>query len=90
MASKVLDEFKKQAWPAKPRFEPDDNKWTYEVKMIEYEMLTALYLENMKVCKKDGDGEPALANMALPAKEKYEMTAAQEYLATAANNNTNY
>ena len=53
--------------------------------MIEYEALTKLYLYDTKIRKKDKDGEPALANMAIPVNVKYETTAV-EYLATAANN----
>ena len=90
MVSKVLDEFEKLARPVKPMFEPDDDKWTYAVKIIEYEALTELYLYDMKVRKKDEDAEPALANMAILANEKYETTAMQEYLAAAANNNYIY
>ena len=54
--------------------------------MIEYEALTELYLYDMKIRKRDEYGEPALANMIIPANTKYETTAMKEYLATAANN----
>ena len=76
-ALKVIDKFEKQDRPVKPTLEPDyDDKSTYEIKMIEYEILTALYLEDMKTWEKEGDGEPALVNIVPPAKVEYKTTAA--------------
>ena len=85
-ASKLLDKFERQAQPAKPKFEPDDNKWTHVVQMIEYKALTDLYLYNMKIRKRDKHGEPALANITIPANATYKTTEMKDYLATATNN----
>ena len=54
------------------------------------EALTELYLYDMKIRKKDEHGEPALANMIIPANAKYETAAMEEYLATAAKQSTGF
>ena len=45
---------------------------------------------DMKLRRKNDDGKPVLANMAIPANAKYQTIVVQEYLATLANNNTKY
>ena len=47
----------------KPVYEPDNDKWTYEMKMIEYEALTEIYMFAKKLCEKDEDDKPVLAKI---------------------------
>ena len=48
--SKVLNEVERS--PIKPIFKIDDDKWPYEIDMIDYEALMEIHLFNMQMKKK--------------------------------------
>ena len=48
--SKVLDEFERR--PTKPTLKIDDDKWTYEINMIENKALMEMHLFNMQMKKR--------------------------------------
>ena len=69
--SEVLDE--DDRIPTKPTFETNDNKLTYEIRMIEYDALIDLHIFYMQLKKDDEKGKPKPATMTIPAIKMYSM-----------------
>ena len=67
--SEVLNEADRM--PTKPTFETNDDKWTYEIRMIEYDALVDLHRFYMQLKKDDEKSKPKPATMTIPANKMY-------------------
>ena len=57
--------------PTKPTFETNDDKLTYEIRMIEYDALMDLHLFYMQLKKDDEKSKPEPATMTISANKMY-------------------
>ena len=69
MDLEVLDEADRM--PTKPTFEANDDKLTYEIRMIEYDALMNLHLFYMQLKKLDEKSKPKPATMTIPSNKTY-------------------